>query len=291
MKPPKHPTHLLPATGRAFRTRARNPVKRVLRWGQFGGSPRQRTGIEDLQNSKRRKSFRISVRSGFDSQALPPLDSRVELRGPRSWQATRLASANYEAVAAAAPRASPGEEMTRKRAVANALSDPERVHGSGRVEGSKGQTPAPGFDPASSTSSSAPTAVTTSARRPTWLSASGSTTKDTARRTRRLTDRCAWCTRKPTSPGLRLASAKPKSSAGPARRRTPSSRGTNPSFTNSRDAGAVDLVRSPTFRRRTDRHRFSWGCRSGLAGCSLVSADVDINRRFGPWSRSRRMYR
>ena len=173
-----------------------------------------------------------------------------------------------------------------------ALSDPERAHGSARVEGeSKGKTPAPGTEPCF-------VYILKCADGSYYV---GSTT-DLAERERFHNEGLGaaytasvgpsgLCIQKPTNPGLPLASARPSSSAGRVRRRTPSSRGTDPSFTNSRDAGAVDLVRSPTFRRRTDRHRFSWGCRSGLAGCSLVSADVDINRRFGPWSRSRRMYR
>ncbi len=82
---------------------------------------------------KRRKSFRISVRSGFDSQALPPLDSQA---GPdagryaRSWQAIRPRLAGWVAGRAIPPR-------------------PWRVALSERTTSgeSKGMTPAPGTEP------------------------------------------------------------------------------------------------------------------------------------------------
>lgn len=76
-------------------------------------------------------------------------------------------------------------------------------------------------NPASSTSSSAPTAVTTSAPRPTRPSVNASTTKDTVRDTPRHGGLSGSATQKSMSPGQRLESANPSSNVGREQKRRP----------------------------------------------------------------------
>jgi hypothetical protein len=160
-----------------------------------------------------------SARGSLGASLMASLSTRpVDRWGPRSWQAFRLGPwvvraslmaslstrpVGREGLAHGKPFDSQARAKSGRRAEANG---PERAYGCRRVEGQV--TSAWHRTLLRLQSSSAPTGATTSAPRPTCVSANGHTTKGTARSTQRHTDRCAWCTQKPTSPGLLLASAK-----------------------------------------------------------------------------------
>ena len=128
--------------------------------------------------------------------------------------------------------------FARESALDDARADPERVHGSGRVEGSKGQTPAPGFEPCF-------VYILTCADGSYYVGS----TSDVAERWRIHNEgHGAACTasRRPVclvfweTLECWPAAAKPSSNAGRGRRRTPSSRGTEPRSASLRGGGAAD---------------------------------------------------
>jgi len=189
-----------PASGQK-RCQERNPLGAI--WG-FTTAKDRNPRIGRIR--KCRKSFRISARSGFDSQALPP--AFAHLQPATSFGELRLG------------RPALGRRLSR-RSSAKTTSHAEPSEGGPEARGSLDKR-----------------AEANGPERP-RASANGSITTVTARSTRHRVGPFAWSTQKSKNPGPPLGAAKPRSSVGHARRRRRSSTGTVAASSRSPNA-AVD---------------------------------------------------